>query len=98
MGENVPSPLHVFLRRIGGDGGQPSFRPELECLTWNLWTSVSRVPVARLRALATRNRCHSLDLLVKIRNLLLFPGQPCGRAGSRLLRVASIVCPRQQHR
>jgi hypothetical protein len=39
MGENVPSPLHVFLRRIGGDGGQPSFRPELECLTWNRWTA-----------------------------------------------------------
>jgi hypothetical protein len=39
-----------------------------------------------------------LRLLVKIRNLLLVPGQPCGRAESRLLRVASIVCPRQQHR
>src|SRR6516225_5584132 len=64
MGENVPSPLHVFLRRIGGDGGQPSFRPELECLTWNRWTSVSPVPVASLRALATRNRCHSLDLTI----------------------------------
>ena len=44
MGENVPSPLHVFLRRIGGDGGQPAFRPELECLTWNRCASACRQP------------------------------------------------------
>jgi hypothetical protein len=39
-----------------------------------------------------------LRLLLKIRNRLLFPRQLFDRAGSRPLRVASIVCPRQQHR